>query len=288
MTDWEHVAVKAVCVTVAAFLAVVAQPRTTELWETKAELRVPESVVYDSGRSALYVSNVDGAPDAKDSKGFVAKLSLDGAIEKLEWVKGLNAPKGMAINGNTLYLSDITELVEIDIAKGAVTKRYAAADAQFLNDVTVDRNGMVYVSDMSAKNSAVYRLAAGNLSVWLRVPEITQPNGMCFANNKLMTALSQTGEIYSAALNRTLKKIGRASFGIDGIVPDGGTGFIVSDFDGRVAHISNEFGEMPLLDTREEGRNAADIEYVSSKHLLLVPTFKGNTVVAYQVDGLSE
>jgi len=59
---------------------------------------------------------------------------------------------------------------------------------------------------------------------------------------------------------------------------------VVSDFAGRVAHISNKHGERLLLDLRDKGRNAADIEYIPARKLLLVPTFKGNTVAAYSVD----
>jgi len=45
---------------------------------------------------------------------------LNGSIIELNWIAGLNAPKGMAIYDNSsgsskLYVSDITDLVEIDI-----------------------------------------------------------------------------------------------------------------------------------------------------------------------------
>src|ERR671923_3095914 len=88
-----------------------------KVWETPAELKTPESVIYEPNENVLFVSNVDGAPDRKDKQGFISKVSpLNGSVIELNWVIGLDAPKGMAITNNTdntlLYVSDITDLVE--------------------------------------------------------------------------------------------------------------------------------------------------------------------------------
>lgn len=80
-------------------------------------LKTPESVVYAPKHDILFVSNIDGKPDQKDQKGFISKVSLsNGSITELNWLTGLDAPKGMAIyNNSKLYVSDITDLVEIEI-----------------------------------------------------------------------------------------------------------------------------------------------------------------------------
>ena len=88
-----------------------------KVWETPNQLKDPESVTYDSSKSTLYVSNVDGKPDDKDHTGFISKLSsTNGSIIDLNWVPNLNAPKGTDLDNNTgrLYVSDITELIEIN------------------------------------------------------------------------------------------------------------------------------------------------------------------------------
>ena len=61
----------------------------------------------------------------------------------------MNAPKGMAISSDSskLYVSDITDLVEIDIANGKIINRYNAPGSAFLNDVVSDGQGNIYVSD---------------------------------------------------------------------------------------------------------------------------------------------
>jgi hypothetical protein len=80
-------------------------------------LKTPESVIYAPKHYILFVSNIDGEPDQKDQKGFISKVSLsNGSITELNWLTGLDAPKGMAIyNNSKLYVSDITDLVEIEI-----------------------------------------------------------------------------------------------------------------------------------------------------------------------------
>jgi sugar lactone lactonase YvrE len=267
---------------IASCCALCAQPSLKLLWETQPVFKSPESVVYDSSRGVLYVSNVNGDQGARDSNGFISKLGIDGAMSAPEWVKGLNAPKGLAVHGGKLYVADITELVEIDIAAGAVVAKHVS-DGRFLNDVAVDRNGAVYVSDMDAVNSAIYRLNSGVFSVWLRHADIRQPNGVTWNDTRLVVGLMGSGAMYGVPPNRQAKKIGQVQTGIDGIVGDGAGGFFISDFDGRVSHLASGVGDMVILDTRDKGLNAADIEYVPSRRLLLVPTFAGNTVAAYEV-----
>ena len=78
----------------------------------------PESVDLDIPHQVFYVSNLGGAPLDKDGNGFISKVSRDGKLLQLKWIEGLNAPKGMVMNGFTLYVSDIDKLVEIDTRTG--------------------------------------------------------------------------------------------------------------------------------------------------------------------------
>src|SRR5688500_2423506 len=80
-----------------------------KLWETDSILKVPESVLYHAETNALYVSNIDGKPGEKDSRGSIAKVSVDGKKIDNNWVTSLSAPKGMGIFNNVLYVSDVDE-----------------------------------------------------------------------------------------------------------------------------------------------------------------------------------
>ena len=101
----------------------VEHTKINKLWETTNDLKNPESVAYAPKQNVLFVSNVNGNPTQKDQNGFISKVSpSNGNIIELNWVTGLNAPKGVAISNNNsrLYVSDITDLVEIDIDNGKI------------------------------------------------------------------------------------------------------------------------------------------------------------------------
>src|SRR5690349_24755244 len=86
-----------------------AQRQLQKIWESDTTLAVPESVLPDVKNGILYVSLIDGNPWDVDGKGGVAKLDLNGKITNSYWVKGLNAPKGMGMHANKLYVADVAE-----------------------------------------------------------------------------------------------------------------------------------------------------------------------------------
>jgi streptogramin lyase len=62
----------------------------------------------------------------------------------------------VSTDNSKLYVSDITDLVEINIANGQITNRYNAPGGAFLNDVVSDEQGNIYVSDTGT--NAIYKL----------------------------------------------------------------------------------------------------------------------------------
>src|SRR5436190_23174459 len=103
--------------------------KLTLRWKTDTVLRVPESVLFDKKNHVLYVANINGKSDLKDGNGFISKLTPEGKVEKLEWVTGLDAPKGMALVANTLYVADLTSVAVIDIKQAKLIKKIEIADA---------------------------------------------------------------------------------------------------------------------------------------------------------------
>src|ERR1700746_4035630 len=119
-----------------------AQHSVTKLWETDTALKVPESVLFDGENKVLYVSNIDGKdPWAKDGKGSIGKVGLDGKIIAVDWVSGLNAPKGLGMYKGKLYVADITDVAVVDIKKGAIEKLIPIEGAENLNDISVGSDG---------------------------------------------------------------------------------------------------------------------------------------------------
>ena len=66
--------------------------------------------------NVLYVSNITDHPFNKDGTGYLSKIGLDGTVIEQKWIDKLNAPKGLTISKDKLYIADVDELVEVDIA----------------------------------------------------------------------------------------------------------------------------------------------------------------------------
>jgi hypothetical protein len=233
----------------------------------------------------LYVANIQGKPTEKDGKGFISKLTTDGKIETLEWIKGLNAPKGMGIMGNKLFVTDISDIVEIDIDKGKIIKKYPVKNAEFLNDISIDTtSGNVYFTDMVKNKIHVLATKTGKITDFIASDSLGSPNGLYFVDaNTLM--LATNGDSKFKKIDITSKKITVVADNIsagDGVEKVSENVFLVSSWKGEVFYINN--GEkITLLDTQADNINSADIGFIPETKIVLVPTFFKNKVVAYQL-----
>ena len=260
--------------------------KLVKVWESDTTLRVPESVLFDHTTDIIYVANIEGKSDELDGSGFISQMSLDGKITNLRWATGLNAPKGMGLYRGKLYVTDVYRLVEINTATGQVEKTYDAIDQKnaFLNDVTVAKDGTVYVSD--SRFDKIYRLKDGKWEVLISGEQLNKPNGvLADGKESILVGSTKTGALRRldlATLKMTTIADGMAA--TDGIVTDGKSGYFVSDWNGQVFFVDKNGVKESLLDTRTGKINSADIEYVKSRKLILVPTFFKNTVVAYHVE----
>lgn len=254
-----------------------------KVWETDNVLRTPESVLYYETENVLFVSNINGNGANKDNNGFISKLLPDGKIQTLQWATGLNAPKGMGISGNKLYVTDIDRLVMLDVNAGAILKTYTVAEPVYLNDVTVAANGTIYVSDN--RNDKIYVLQNDSLQIFMEGEALQKPNGLYAEAGRLAVGSSKNNAFRYIDINT--KQITEVADGLgacDGVVPAGGKGnYFVSDWNGRIFWISAKGEKNLVLDTTGAKINSADIEYIPAKKLLLVPTFHDNRLVAYKV-----
>lgn len=270
-----------IALAILAFAAVSAHAESDRLikkWETEARLKVPESVLVDAGRKVLYVSNIDGEPWSNDGKGSIARVGLDGTIIALDWVSGLNAPKGMALRDSRLYVGDLTNVVVIDVDKGAVIERIAVPGSEGLNDVAIDPDGKLFVSD--TKKMKVFAIKDGKASVYL--DHLKRPNGLLFHNGALF--LLDGEGLYRVGEDRSLKVLNDGmQGGVDGVENVTGNDFIVSCWAGTVYYVKSDGSREVLLDTHAQKINSADIGYDPQQRVVYVPTFFKNSVVAYEL-----
>ncbi len=251
----------------------------------------PESALPDPEAGVIYVSNVAGKPHEKDGNGFISKISLDGKMIADKWVTGLDAPKGLEIVDERLYVADVDTLVEIDLTDGKVIARHVAPGSKILNDVSADAEGRVYVSDWAG--NAIWRLADGQFEKWLETDRLQNPNGLLIESDKLVVAAwgamnledfstKVPGRLMTVSLaDKTITELGDKPIGnLDGIEPFDGESYIVTDWvAGKVFQITRA-GEAKEILALTQG--SADLGYISGTRTAIIPLMVDNKVVAYR------
>src|SRR5687768_9085738 len=96
-------------------LGAAGSPATAEEVWSRDGVYPPDSVLLDAKRNVFYVSNIVGEPAGKDGVGYLSKVSPDGKLQTAEWVTGFNAPKGLVMQDDTLFVTDIDRLMAIDV-----------------------------------------------------------------------------------------------------------------------------------------------------------------------------
>jgi hypothetical protein len=246
-----------------------------KIWETDSVIAIPESVL--PVKNLLYVSLIDGAGWDADGKGGVGKLNADGKKYEPSWITGLNAPKGLGIFGERLYVADISEVVVINIKKNAVEKKIAIDSAKGLNDITVTAKGIVYVSD--SRTARIWRIENDKAELYLE--NMKGVNGLKSIGEDLYIGSGKS--FLKADSKKQITTIAEVTQGIDGIEPVGNGDFILTAWAGYIWYVSANGKVETLLETYEQKKNTADIGYDQQQHILYVPTFNAKRVVAYKL-----
>jgi len=282
--------VVALTATLIAFSTAASAPEL--LWETKG-LAQPESVVEDPATGVIYVSNINGAVMQKDGNGFISRLTADGKMLERQWVKGLNSPTGLALHDRTLYAADVDQLIEINAASGEILKRYDAKGAVFLNDVVVDDDGTVYVSDTPM--NTIWRLKDGSFEPWLANDALNGPNGLLIQGKTLIVA--SLGKVQSQGQKKELGTLLAVSLD-DQKVSKVGKGELIGNLDGLQAiqpgvYLVTDWAQGALYRVDAKGKvdelidlnqGSADLSYLPGKKMLLIPMMLDNSLVAYRLD----
>lgn len=159
-------------------------------------LATPEGAIFDAVRSVWYISNINGVPNDADNNGFITRISADFATVDTMFIAGgangvvLDAPKGMALVGDTLWVADIGNLRAFDVTTGARVASVAVDGAVFLNDIALGAQGTLYISDTGIRFGAdgmahpgpdrIFQLTGRTVNEALRFEGAPGPNGLLF------------------------------------------------------------------------------------------------------------
>jgi hypothetical protein len=221
-----------------------------------------ESVAYDPHGKVLYASQFGSElkPLEKDGKGMISKVSLEGKILEARFLpmagQVLNKPKGVWIEGNRLWVTDIDVVWVFDLTTRH-GRKVALPGAQFANDPTV-KGDALYVSDNRADQ--LFRVEPADFLEAKGEPKVTRvfsgkgvnPNGLYPARDgsilmagfksdkeaRGIYALSPGGEILTLA-----KDLGR----LDGLAQlDDGSLLVTNWNTGALFHWSAQGGVQNL------------------------------------------
>ena len=261
-------------------------------------LQTPESVLWDPQQDVYFISNINGQPLAADNNGYISRVNPDTMQVEAKWVEGgvkpgvtLNAPKGMAIVGETLYVADITTVRKFDRKSGAPQGEIKIPGSTFLNDVASDGIA-VYVSDSGLKagaggnfeptgTDAIWKISRDAAMKIAAGDDLKRPNGVEAKGGKLWVVSFGGNELYQLDHGKKKNVATLPKGSLDGLVLlDDGT-FLVSSWDGKAVYRGPAAG--PFQTVLDNVNAPADIGYDSKRNRLLVPHFMDNIVTIHEL-----
>ncbi len=228
-----------------------------------------ESIVYDHKNRFFYASN--GIDYKIGNDGFISKISENGELKKLKWIKGLNRPTGMAIHNNLLYVADVNALVIINIQNGEIIQKLIEPiENSGLNDVAISNDGEVFVT--ASFIHSIYHVNEGKLKLWLQNDEkLKWANGIIVEKENVIVA-----GMHLNIININSKKIRKLNFNpevqdFDGIVSDSlGNYFLTTVEKKAIWHLKGE----RITKLKEADSYFGDLEFIRKTNKLYIP--RGN------------
>ena len=271
-----------------------APPPPLRITVADSGINAPESVLSNAAGDVYLVSNINGAPLDRDGNGFISRVTPDGHLAELKWIAGgvngvtLNAPKGMGLKGDTLFVADIDAVRMFNRVTGAPLGSRTIPGATFLNDIAIGPDGTVYVTDTGLKaghagfsdsgTDAVYRFGAGGKAITvINGPKLGRPNGITVDGTGITVVTFVSGEVYrvdpKTGVRTDLPKPPKGQ--LDGVETLADGSLIVSSWEGQAIYRLNSGTYTTAIDSVP---SPADIGYDISRGVVLIPIMTLNHI----------
>lgn len=238
----------------------------------------PESVVQDA-KGDIYVSEI--GEFNKDGDGKITRISIDGKLST--FASGMDDPKGLTFIGKSLYVTDKNRVLKVESNGKWMVFGSTMAFPQtpiFLNDITSDEAGNLYVSDSGNLSSggAIFKITQDKKITLIlneNTPEILAPNGLLVVKNDLFEVDFASGILYKINLKtKSILKVAEGFGGGDGLIKSGDS-FFVSDWkNGKIFKLQRN--KVTLF--KEGFTAAADIALSYDKRSIITPDMKTGSV----------
>ena len=261
---------------------------------TVAGFQTPESVLWDSAQDVYFVSNINGSPDAKDGNGYISRMGPAGMVTDSAFIKGLNAPKGMALVHDTLWVTDIDQVRAFNARTGAPVATVPVSGAVFLNDITAAPDGSLYVTDSAIRfgpkgqehvgTDQIVRIAPNRtVSVVLKSDSLGRPNGITWdaaSQGLIVVSLGNKNLLALKPGASAPTVIATGPGGFDGVeITRDGAMWVSSWADSSVYRYEHAQGSSLIKGVP----SPADIGYDAKRNRILIPVFTGNRVEIWQL-----
>ncbi|MDG6777123.1 hypothetical protein QCB44_00230 [Thiomicrorhabdus sp. zzn3] len=259
----------------------------------EAGFATPESMEYYAAEDVYLVANINGSPFAKDDNGFISKVSPDGEVLELKWLDGesdhtaLNAPKGMAILNNRLYIADIDRIRVFSLPDGQQLQDIPVQGSTFMNGLSAAGENSLYATDSGmapgfkpSGTEALYRIGTDGQVQKLKSGQLGHPNGVIADGDNIMMVTLGSGQAYFFDGQGETQAVMTLPFNrLDGLLKLADGRIITSSWAAKsIFAINNDY----TVDTITDGlESPADLGYDSKRNRLLIPLFLKDEVVIY-------